>query len=161
MLDRLRCRIQRCPRLQLRDPHERGIKLVRHSDGRVSRLAVCLTRTFLTFFESAQARALLFERFLTSNHVDPVGFSDASQVKLRISIKSIMDFLHEVQNRFVRSIKLLKILICRGLFHLPNDVEHFRDWKLVPEKLSQSDCWKYCHSCDSDSVERLSLSFLS
>ena len=89
---------------------------------------VCLSRTFLVpFFESAFTRTLLFHSLLTGNHVDFVGLTDTSQVKLWIVIKNVLDFMHEVQDCLVGSVKFLSDLRCFVFFHSTNNVEHFRE----------------------------------
>ncbi|CCQ32325.1 hypothetical protein HTIA_2127 [Halorhabdus tiamatea SARL4B] len=77
----------------------------------MSRLAVCLTRTFrVPFFESARARTRLLGTFLTSHDVDLVSFANTSEIKLWIVVKSVLDFMDEVQDRLVCSVKFLSYL---------------------------------------------------
>ena len=86
------------------------------------------------FFEPTVTRLILVETFLTSYNVDLVSLADTSEIKLWIIIKSVLDFMHEFKDWFVRSIKFLNSSLCRGLFYLPNDVEHFRERKLMTRK---------------------------
>ena len=63
------------------------------------------------FFESALARTRLLGAFLASNDVDFVSLADSIEVEPGIVFQSVMNFMHEVQDRFVCPIKLLKNIV--------------------------------------------------
>ena len=130
--DRLHRRIQRCLRLRLRDSH-----------GRVSRLAVCLTRRFrVPFYESALARTRLLGTFLTRNNVDFVSLTDLIEVKFGVSLQSVLEFMYEVRDCLVRLINFVTNVVGCVFFHFANDMKHFRDRKLMFRKDSLSETVK-------------------
>jgi len=73
---------------------------------------------------AARTRILVFESLLTSSHVDLVGFTYVVEVKLVHITTHVLDFVDEVENRFVVPIKVTSDLNGRLRSYLLDDVEH-------------------------------------
>jgi hypothetical protein len=100
----------------------------------VSALVVCLPRSLhVPFFESALARTriLVFTSFLTSSHVDLVGFTHLGKLEFVDVTARFLDFVNKVENGFVITVKITSDLSGRLRSHLLDGVEHLFEFEAM------------------------------